>query len=243
MARKAKEKKDKNYFGELEEQAVKDYLSASTQEERERVFNTYLKAPFDKMVECIIRRYGLFIPDEEYDLNKNDTFSFLMTKISKFNPESGFKAYSYCGTICKNYLIMKSNKYIKQRDMYDSYEILQGDLNDNIKLSYLSDSEGKIEFLTQLIQLSSKEIKKILDEREERRLNENNIKIGKAIVELLDNWDELCMNFGSNKFNKSSILLFLQETTLLNVKEIRKGMQIYKDAYLRVKKKLLDDNY
>ena len=54
------------------------------------------------MVESIIRRYKLYPPqDENFDETFNDTLSFLMTKIDRFNPNSGYKAYSYCGTVCK----------------------------------------------------------------------------------------------------------------------------------------------
>ena len=75
---------------------------------------------------------------------------------------------------------------------------------------------------------------------ENSKLTENEIKIGKALVTLLENWEELLNNMGSNKFNKSSILLFLKENTLLNTKEIRDGMKKYKNAYYDVKKNLLD---
>ena len=34
-----------------------------------------------------------------------DTHSFLMTKVDKFKPDKNKKAYSYFGTICKNYLM------------------------------------------------------------------------------------------------------------------------------------------
>ena len=38
------------------------------------------------MIESIIRRYKLFIPDEDFDQNFNDTISYLLTKINNFKP-------------------------------------------------------------------------------------------------------------------------------------------------------------
>ena len=52
----------------------------------------------------------------------------------------------------------------------------------------------------------------------------------------MTNWDELFFDLGSNKFNKSSILFFLKEMTLLSTKEIRDGMKKYKSAYYFIKK-------
>ena len=71
--------------------------------------------------------------------------------------------------------------------------------------------------------------------KEELNLNANEIKIGEALLNLMKNWDELFAHMGSNKFNKSSILLFLKETTMLNTKEIREGMRIYKKKYYEIK--------
>ena len=73
------------------------------------------------------------------------------------------------------------------------------------------------------------------------RLNENQIKVGKALVELLTNWDELFAQMGSDKFNKSSILLFLKETTLLSTKEIRDSMKQYRSMYYVLKKQMIDE--
>ena len=39
-----------------------------------------------------------------------DTLSFLVTKMEKFKPAKGKKAYSYFGTICKNYLMGQINE-------------------------------------------------------------------------------------------------------------------------------------
>ena len=72
-------------------------------------------------------------------------------------------------------------------------------------------------------------------------MNDTQIKVGKALVELLSNWEDLFARKGSNKFNKSSILLFLKETTLLTTKEIRDAMKVFKVKYYFLKKDVFDD--
>lgn len=66
------------------------------------------------MIESIIRRYNLFTPDEDFEETFYDTMSFLITKINNFDSSKNYKAYSYCGTICKNYLILKRTQYSKK---------------------------------------------------------------------------------------------------------------------------------
>jgi len=230
-------KEKKGYFYEEQENAVVNYIRSTDENERNRIYNSILHPAFCKMVESIINRYKLYVPDEEYKETFDDTISFLMTKINLYNPESGYKAYSYCGTICKHYLILKIKNYDKNIKRNSPYDTVQTDLNNNIRLSY-KDNETKTEFLNDLISGTVSSVERIMVENS--KLTENELKIGKALVTLLENWEELLNNMGSNKFNKSSILLFLKENTLLNTKEIRDGMKKYKNAYYDVKKNLLD---
>jgi hypothetical protein len=237
-------KERKGYFYEEQEQAVVDYITTDDEREKNRIFNTTLKPAFTKMIESIIRRYSLYPPDEEFQETFDDTMSFLMTKLSCFDPTTNYKAYSYCGTICKNYLIYKINQFAKNQKRNESYDNpndgLKGDINDNVRFSY-SDSDQRKTFLMELTGNTVENIEKILSERERLKLNENEIKVGMTLINLMRNWDELFAQMGSNKFNKSSILLFLKENTMLNTKEIRDALKIYKKRYYEVKWKLINE--
>ncbi len=230
--------KRKGYFYEEQEQAVKDYLNADDKEEKDKIFNKWLKPAFTKMIESIIRRYNLYPPDENFQETFDDTISFLMTKIENFNVDSGYKAYSYCGTICKNYLIYKINQFNKNQKRNERYDVIQSDLNDSITFSY-NENSGHITFLTDLMKNTIKEIRGILN-GDKLKLSDDEIRVGKALIELMTNWEDLFAQMGSNKFNKSSILLFLKETTLLNTKQIRDGMKKYKTAYYGIKKVMIN---
>ena len=230
--------KRKGYFYEEQEQAVKDYLNADDKEEKDKIFNKWLKPAFTKMIESIIRRYNLYPPDENFQETFDDTISFLMTKIENFNVDSGYKAYSYCGTICKNYLIYKINQFNKNQKRNERYDVIQSDLNDSITFSY-NENSGHITFLTDLMKNTIKEIRGILN-GDKLKLSDDEIRVGKALIELMANWEDLFAQMGSNKFNKSSILLFLKETTLLNTKQIRDGMKKYKTAYYGIKKVMIN---
>ena len=236
--------KRKGYFYEEEEEAFVNYLNAPTKEEKDEIFNKKLLPAFTKMTESIIRRYNLYPPDESFQDTFDDTMSFLMTKIENFNPESGYKAYSYCGTIIKNYLIYKINQFAKNQKRNSSYDAYNTeeltDITDTLRYSY-DDSSSRISFLTELMHKTANDILETINDPIKNRLNENQIKVGKALVELLTNWDELFAQMGSDKFNKSSILLFLKETTLLSTKEIRDSMKQYRSMYYVLKKQMIDE--
>ena len=87
------------YFGEDQEKAVVRYLESEDDDEKNKIFNEYLREPLKIMVESIIRRYKLYRKDMEFEEIHTDTMSFLITKINKFDTTKDYKAYSYFGTI------------------------------------------------------------------------------------------------------------------------------------------------
>lgn len=226
----------KGYFYEEQEQAVIDYLNTYDDSEREDIFNNTLKPAFTKMVESIIRRYNLYVPDEEFQETFDDTMSFMITKLSNFSPDKGTKAYSYCGTVCKNYLIYKNNQFNKHKIRDISYEEFVEDLG--LEERFIDEPNSfKIAAPKIIIEMSN-EIKKIVDNK--NGLNENELKVGLALSDVLDNWEEVLVENGSNKLNKSSFLSFVRETTLLGTKEIRDSMKKYKILYKMIKDDILE---
>lgn len=237
-------KERKGYFYEKQEDAVKTYLISTNTVEKNKIFNEILLPAFTKMIESIIRRYNLHIPNEEFDATFNDTISFLMSKIEHFNPtkiskKTGktFKAYSYCGTICKNYLLHKRIEYTKELEKASSYDTMIDELNDNIRYSTYNPETSTL--LNEVIDAVIKSIKDILDGKTKGTLSEKEILVGQALINLLENWEDILFEDGSKKFNKSNILYLLRETTRLNTKEIRDSMRKYKKAYFIVKEKVI----
>lgn len=239
-------KERKGYWYEKEEEAFIKFITSTDPIEKEKVFNSVLRPAFTKMTESIIRRYNLYPPDETFQETFDDTMSFLMTKIEHFNPESGYKSYSYAGTIIKNYLIYKINQYTKNRNRNTSYDAYNTEelssITDALRYSYYN-SNSNIPFLTALMKKTADGISQTLEDPVKNKLTENQIKVGNALVYLLTNWDELFARTGSDKFNKSSILFFLKETTLLTTKEIRDSMKNYKAMYYLFKDNMIEEGY
>ena len=76
MAKRGRKPKErKGYFYEKEEQAIIDYTASDNREEKNKIFNTVLLPALTKMIESIIRRYKLFVPEEEFQQTFNDTIS------------------------------------------------------------------------------------------------------------------------------------------------------------------------
>ena len=283
-----RKKERKGYFYETEENAIVRYINEEDEAEREKIFRDVIYPALSKMVESIIRRYRLFIPDEDFEQNFNDTISYLLMKINHFRPlitsydlidnreeiencnfhlmtteemriksrnatdddpeyvvvypdtpkkatryyrkkTHRYKAYSYCGTVCKNYLMFKSSQYCRNKEKTTSYDEIYKDLSNDMKFSTTSAERDAA--AAGMVDTIAAEIERMVKNPEEYMLTESEMKVGTALIDLLRNWEEVLPNGGSNKLQKSSVLYFLREETMMTTKELRKNMKKYKTAY------------
>lgn len=320
MAKRGRKPKErKGYFYEQEEQAIIDYIASDNPAEKNRIFNTILLPALTKMIESIIRRYKLFVPDEEFPQTFNDTISYLLTKINNFKPEmwvyheisgntpeppvdltqAGFtelkktinehspkyvrvfrddpkdiyypieldtlaewhiehpedeeplyrlyelelhhyKAYSYCGTVCKNYLIYKNIQYTKNKQRNLPYDEMLDDFSRDPKYVSMENDE-EYSLVERLIKSMSNEIKTMMNDSKKNALTDDEMRVGVALTELLDNWENVLNVDGSNKLQKSSVLYFLREETMMTTKAVRDNMKKFKSAYYLLKKGMIDE--
>jgi hypothetical protein len=225
-----------NYFDIKEEDAVKSFLLAKTSEEKNKIYNEVLRAPLDKMISSIIRRYKLYRKDMDFKEIHCDTHSFLMTKVDKFKPSKEKKAYSYFGTICKNYLMGQIIKDQKETNRKVSYEDVSESVNERPEMSYRIDED-----VVDTGMIIGEYLKELRDFIEGENLNDNEKKLGYALIDLFDNYETIFSSADNNKFNKNIILLSLREMTNLSTKEIRNSMKRFKKLYVFIQTKMKTD--
>ena len=222
-----------NYFDVREEEAVRKFLIAESSYEKNKIYNEFLRGPLDKMISSIIRRYKLYRKDMDFIEIHTDTHSFLMTKVDKFKPDKNKKAYSYFGTICKNYLMGQIIKDQKETNRKISYEDISSSLEERPDMSYRIDDD--IIETTVVIDEYLKELKEFIDRES---LNDNERKLGYSLIELFDNYESIFSGADNNKFNKNVILLSLREMTNLTTKEIRSSIKRFKKLYMVIQLKM-----
>jgi predicted SprT family Zn-dependent metalloprotease len=225
-----------NYFDVREETAVRNFLLAETSEEKNKIYNEFLRGPLDKMISSIIRRYKLYRKDMDFTEIHCDTHSFLMTKVDKFKPAKEKKAYSYFGTICKNYLMGQIIKDQKETNRKVSYEDMSESIEQRPDMVYHID-EDQID-TTIIINEYLRELRDFIDNE---NLSDNERKLGYALIDLFDNYESIFSGADNNKFNKNVILLSLREMTNLSTKEIRSSMKRFKKLYILIQSKMKTD--
>jgi hypothetical protein len=156
-----------------------------------------------------------------------------MTKVDKFKPAKNKKAYSYFGTICKNYLMGQILKDQKETNRKISYEDISSTLENRPDMVYYIEFE-KVD-AEKIINVFLTDLKVYVTNNVD---NENELKLGHALIELFDNYGNIFIGNDNNKFNKNIVLLSLREMTNLNTKEIRIYLKKFKVLYLETLRKI-----
>lgn len=161
----------------------------------------------------------------------DDSFKYYELK------ERKYKAFSYCQTVVRNYLIYKRMQLVKDQQRNTSYDTISETFENDTRFS--TENQDSYILAEKLISKTSKEIREMIESPEKYNLSDKEIKVGYALCDLLDNnnWENLIKGEDSNKLLKSSVLYFLREETLMSTKEIRDNMRSFKKLYYFLKEK------
>ncbi len=114
---KGRKKKSKVYFGQATQDAIVEYNAATSSTVRNQIYTERIHAAFDKLCENIIHTYKFYYFDTASDSVKHEVTSFLILNMHKYDHNKG-KAFSYFGTIAKNWLILNNNNNYKRYCMH-----------------------------------------------------------------------------------------------------------------------------
>jgi hypothetical protein len=237
-------RKRKNYFGPEHEDAVVRYLNCEDQDEKNLIYNTWLRKAFVKMIESIMRRDGLRPQGYTHDEILTDTLSHLISKMDRFNPDVNKKAFSYFTVICRNHMLGFKQKEDVARKRNLSFEEVFPTFEEDDDMTYsLSDTDYTNEELIVDIIVS------IQDELAEegvtkKKMNDNECKLGYALIDILSDWENIFSDMeGGSKYNKNTILSTMRDYTGMSTKDIRIAMKRYKKMYGLLKLTKIREGY
>ena len=218
-----KKKSSNNYFTQDTEDAIIEYNNCEDPKLRSKIYERRIHYPFFKLTENIIHTYKFYHTEvDELEHLQHEVITFLLSKIHKFDPSKGAKAYSYFGTIAKRYLILSNQKIYKKKvektqvdevDKYDkfSYTIDNspngGDPKYPEKLSY---------YMDEFIDYHTHYLYEIFPNLEDAQ-------IADAILEIFRQRENI------NIFNKKALYIFIREMVDVQTPKITKVARIMYD--------------
>jgi hypothetical protein len=217
----------KNYFTQETEDAIVAYNTSTDFEERSKIYETKIHYAFFKLTQNIIHTFKFYYTevDNIEDL-QHEVITFLLSKIHKFDPSRGAKAYSYFGTIVKRWLILYNETNYKKRvkstpiatieeDGNHSYVIEE---NNNMAVNKLSQNDKLSLFIDLYVEYCTSNIYNLFPK-------EMDAKIADAILELFRKRENL------DVFNKKALYIYIREMIDVKTPKITKIADRLYDTY------------
>jgi hypothetical protein len=121
----------------------------------------------------------------------------------------------------------------KETNRKISYEDISSSIEERPDMIYRIDDD-----IVETDVIITQYLKELKDFIESESLNDNEKKLGYALIDLFDNYETIFSGADNNKFNKNVILLSLREMTNLSTKEIRSSIKRFKKLYLVIQHKM-----
>ena len=227
MPRRRQKKRKNDYFTQVHENAIIDYVATEDNKIRTELYIQLIGPAFNEMVDKITYTYK-FTSLPNIDSLKEECKIWLTTILDKYDHSKGSKAFSYFSVITKNWFIHKVKKNTKNMQREVHLEELSTDLEQkylSVEDSYITKRQ-KAEFWY----LLNREI----ESWENLKLKDNEKKVLEAIKIILANSEEIEI------FNKKAIYLYIREITGLNTKQVVNNLNRIRSRYRTFRKKWED---
>ena len=210
------------YWGEIQESAIIEFNTDSNTHTKHKVYNEVILPAFLKLIENIYYTYNFNKILFDYQQTQHEAMAHLYEKLSRFDPTSGAKSFSYFGTIVKNWMIQQSNAAKKQvfvdNENADTvvFDKSMETYQDNEKME---DDYAFIGGLTQ--HFDSLMV--------QETLNKDDIAVLEIINDILKNYHKF------NIYNKKQLYVYVREATDLPSRKITKSIKKIKQTYMVLK--------
>ena len=221
-------KKKNLYFTKEHELAIIEYARSKDRYEKEKLYEKWIQPAFNEMVDKICFTYKFTsLPNVEY--LRDDCKLWLVTILEKYDPDKGYKAFSYFSVVTKNWFIQQTKKNGKRLRREVSVDDAYGELDSFHKTSADAYNENResTEFWSYLLA----NIQSWIDAEGNPVELTNDLRVLHAIKNILENPDDVEI------LNKKAIYLYLRELTGLNTKQIATSLKKYREKYRNFKKK------
>lgn len=185
----------KKYFDEAEERAVVYHIDPQTpQSAKNKLFTQVLHDKLKYMANSILQVYPKFVGQCGEEELAEMAFVNLYENMYKFKPfgpnkqgeESLARAFSYYGTIIRNFYKTHSEKTYKHESAHSIFDNVREDLEGNERYSYeigKGNKEIGYEFLKQ--EMTTRLRNRIANPE---KMRPNDLRVGHALIQIFESW-------------------------------------------------------
>lgn len=210
----------RNYFTIDTQNAIIEYINEKSSVRKNIIYKDKIQYGFDKLVENTINNNKFPYIKECYTDIHHEVIFHLLENINKYDDTQG-KAFSYFGTIAKNYLIAWNDKEYKNSKLYDSINSIDYNRNLSSELSRIDRKETAQHMVDYMIEYLENNMYMLFKKQKD-------LLIIDAVIELLKK------RLFIENFNKKLIYILLREMTGLKSHHITKILNKLKVLYLKL---------
>ena len=230
VARKRRPK-SKNYFTKDTENAIVRYNNEPNPEIRSKIYRDEIHYAFFKLTENIIHTFKFYYTEvDQIEHLQHEVITFLLSKLHLFNPDNGAKAYSYFGTITKNWLIVYNTKNYKKRVQKAPVDELYKDDNYSYNIGEEKEKDNLSIFLDNYISYVENRFDIFFPKG-------NDAQVADAILELFRKRENLEI------FNKKALYIYIREMTGVETPVITKVTKALKKVYKELYNEYAETGY
>lgn len=222
--KKRRKRKTNNYFTQVHEDAILQYVASEKQSERNVIYRDVIRPAFQEMINKIVFTYK-FTNLPNVDSLKDECEVHLITILSNFDKSRGSKAFSYFSVITKNWFIAKVKKNAIQLRREAQFD----EISKHAELDHLTiyNTYDETRMWKEFMEHLWVEIRRW----DKQNLKENERKVLEAIKILLSDPD------ATEIFNKKAIYYNIREITKLNTKQVLNSLNKFRTEYFSFKAK------
>ena len=208
------------YFTQDTEDAIIAYNSEPDNVLRNKVYNSHIHKPLNKMCENLIHRYKFYHFDAATKDVQHEVIAFLLEKLNKYTAEKG-KAFSYFSIVAKNYLIQNNYKHYNRKKA--KAPVLEIDTQRNI-----TGEIARNEYQSEVQDFYHMFIKHCTENIDDIIKYKRDIPIAYAVLHIFSN----CENIET--YNKKALYIMVREMVKVKTQYITRVVNILKKEYKRL---------
>ena len=227
--KRGRPRKRNMYFTDETEMAIVAYNIEEDQRLKNKVYNEFIKYPFEKLSENIIHTFKFYYFDGGTREVQQEVIAFLIEKMGKFTPGKG-KAFSYFGQITKNYLIQNNNKNYKDLKNKAPVTVIDFQRDLGAEQALQEKRDGLDMFMDNFVIYYGKMV-------DDKFKSQRDKKIAYATLRLFEDRKNIEI------FNKKALYILIREMTNTKTQHITKVVNVIKADFKELYKKFENGAY
>ena len=206
------------YWGKPQEEALVKFQQTANQ----KTYKEIVEPAFKELVKNIYFTYNFNKILRDHEATQHEALCFLYEKIHNFDHTTGAKAFSYFGTVAKNWMIQQSNKAKKNIYIDDDDQMIHMHKESMRVHKNLAEDKNNKELIIAIQNF-------LMTYSEEVKIDKDDKIVIEIVFSILENYKNMDI------YNKKQLYVFVKEASDLPARKITNTLNKLRIMYDKLK--------